>query len=748
MGQLRDTGNKAFKAGDWKKAIDFYSQAIAVDAKDVSLFSNRSAAYMKLEEYQKAVDDADRCIQMKADYHKGYSRKGAAQHALQRYDEAIVTYTQGLKACPKVQTLEMGLAASNRAKAETSQANAALQSSKAAQRASRNQHVAARKETSISGFISKKRRELKLQIASLEAQLDFIDGLDKMTDAELMKLLFNVVDNDRDGKVCAKELAFALRRRNSELTLDAALNRAINAVAIFDQDGDARLNMHEFEEYVRVLLTELNISFQEFSEYMVLQTLFAEPSEAIVKEEKQVDRDEMDQRVKNRGHLLQILGDERLFEIFGLFDKDNKGNLTFNDVAIGLYPLIQDMEKSAKTTMELLLMMDKEAPSTASAKEASTSQPLPKRTINYEQFGRLIMAVVATRNSSFDEVADELVLALTSKNKKSAPHDLANLMVADEVYASFQKTQQDQENRDVVSHGRLHRLFVMLDTNQDGKIDFDELKRGFSQFEKSLGRLPNAEKEAQVFMNVSSSSNQQSMDQAEFVRAVSQYAKVFKVDLHELIDFMCISAVLPNERADMFAQAYRESFSSPSPPKRQKKNSRRPSIPLNDSLSLDNHDLMAELSGSRSRDDNDSDAGTHASSDSIQNFAASFTLNESPVPVSPLTPRRSPRHSKKSEKNKMSQKMGSSAGSSNDDTSLSDLQVPLSPSTPSRKGKKKSRHRKSTSDVSYDGSVSDFPSSSEKSPSRLKLKKKRVPIVLSDDEEDEDDAVQNFRIRK
>ena len=56
---LKDQGNKAFAAKDYDKAIDFFSQAIALDPQNHVLWSNRSAAKVGKKEYAAALEDAE-----------------------------------------------------------------------------------------------------------------------------------------------------------------------------------------------------------------------------------------------------------------------------------------------------------------------------------------------------------------------------------------------------------------------------------------------------------------------------------------------------------------------------------------------------------------------------------------------------------------------------------------------------------------------------------------------------------------
>ncbi|KAG5188523.1 hypothetical protein JKP88DRAFT_197773 [Tribonema minus] len=119
--ELKAKGNAAQQAGNFEEAIDFYSQAIALDGSNHIFYSNRSASYLSKGDADSALQDAEKCIEVKPDWPKAYTRKGAALHSLRRYDDAIAAYEAGAAVAPADDGIKRGLAEVQKAKASAAQ---------------------------------------------------------------------------------------------------------------------------------------------------------------------------------------------------------------------------------------------------------------------------------------------------------------------------------------------------------------------------------------------------------------------------------------------------------------------------------------------------------------------------------------------------------------------------------------------------------------------------------------------------
>ena len=70
------------KSNDFEEAVKCYSEAIELSQDSHILYSNRSAAYLKLEKFQDALLDAEKTIELKEDWPKVSHVKAAADFFL------------------------------------------------------------------------------------------------------------------------------------------------------------------------------------------------------------------------------------------------------------------------------------------------------------------------------------------------------------------------------------------------------------------------------------------------------------------------------------------------------------------------------------------------------------------------------------------------------------------------------------------------------------------------------------------
>lgn len=95
---LKGEGNKAMAAGKHAEAVSKYTEALALDPKNVIYLSNRAAAHSSLLQHEKAVADAEAAIELDPTFSKAYSRLGLAKYALGDPKAALDAYKRGLDA--------------------------------------------------------------------------------------------------------------------------------------------------------------------------------------------------------------------------------------------------------------------------------------------------------------------------------------------------------------------------------------------------------------------------------------------------------------------------------------------------------------------------------------------------------------------------------------------------------------------------------------------------------------------------
>lgn len=84
--QLKNSGNKCFKEGDYEGAETLYSQAIQKNSANPLLFTNRANARLKLEKWEGVIDDCIRSIELLKDNMKAFFYLGMLDPPLAQDD--------------------------------------------------------------------------------------------------------------------------------------------------------------------------------------------------------------------------------------------------------------------------------------------------------------------------------------------------------------------------------------------------------------------------------------------------------------------------------------------------------------------------------------------------------------------------------------------------------------------------------------------------------------------------------------
>ncbi|KAF3337636.1 outer envelope protein 64 [Carex littledalei] len=98
---LKEKGNAAFKGKQWKKAINYYSDAIKLNNANATYYSNRAAAYLKLGCYEQAETDCNQAISLDKKNVKAYMRRGTVREMLLCYKEALQDFRYALALEPQ-----------------------------------------------------------------------------------------------------------------------------------------------------------------------------------------------------------------------------------------------------------------------------------------------------------------------------------------------------------------------------------------------------------------------------------------------------------------------------------------------------------------------------------------------------------------------------------------------------------------------------------------------------------------------
>ena len=105
---LKDKGVDFFKAGNFKAAVNVFSEAIRLNGHLPSLYSNRAACYLSMEDYDSCISDCCKALELlypvvPSNYPmraKVFVRRGTAYAHIDRMDLALQDYSAAQKLVP------------------------------------------------------------------------------------------------------------------------------------------------------------------------------------------------------------------------------------------------------------------------------------------------------------------------------------------------------------------------------------------------------------------------------------------------------------------------------------------------------------------------------------------------------------------------------------------------------------------------------------------------------------------------
>jgi len=120
---LKDQGNEAVKNKNYHEAVLKYTQAIKIEPKNHVLYSNRSFAFLKVNQYSLAFEDAITTIQLEPNWAKGYFRKAEVEYEICKYEDAMESYALALRLTPEDAHIYEKLQQASRCKARDKKAD-------------------------------------------------------------------------------------------------------------------------------------------------------------------------------------------------------------------------------------------------------------------------------------------------------------------------------------------------------------------------------------------------------------------------------------------------------------------------------------------------------------------------------------------------------------------------------------------------------------------------------------------------
>lgn len=366
---------------------------------------------------------------------------------------------------------------------------------------------------------------------------------------EKLRTVFDLIDFDGNG-IDSRELAEAFRRLEGlNTTLDQFLPMAQEAIERF-ATRDGVLTIGPFEKFLEWLADIMDCNFNEVLSVLISKIAFSQDGRAVLEEfvSLLVDENGADDFV---GTVLRA----RMLMLFETMDIFQDGMVCFSEVVKHLSRFTKEVLNPEQRCVLL------------------TIDPNEKRHLTMGQFTELVLNITAASPTPLEshEIANAMTLSICRQDvtDEDVKELFLNMGAFESAIADAEK--DDLELEDLVSYGKLNRLFDTLDITKDGHLDFEEVALFLRKYQSRSVYLTDTVQEALDSIEASDLDGDRQLDRKEFAFLITKLAHATGIEIHRFTDFLVVQSVLKDDvdKDIRYLEVYRKLHSEKQDSKQQ-----------------------------------------------------------------------------------------------------------------------------------------------------------------------------------
>ena len=385
----------------------------------------------------------------------------------------------------------------------------------------------------IKGHVHLSRQLCEFESCILGAEHAFLDKLlTEMDHTDKVYTVFELLDKSGDG-VDAQGIVEALRKIKGLKTIDEVLPVAELAIELLACDGEL-LTIQKFDHFLSFVAKYVECSFNDIVELVVSKIVFSENGRSIM-EDFVANLGNSDNQEDTEEAFDKRLIQARMLLIFDTMDYGRDGNISFKAVVKHVFRFIADSLESEKR--DKLVMVDSNE----------------DRQLKFVDFTELIISVLVAASSSqlqlqFHEIMNAITLSVCRQDVTDTDIQalFLNHHAVEDALASI--TEEEHELEDMLSFGKLQRLFDLLDLSKDGFLDIAEVALFLRKHQSDQVDMDETFHATIDSMVAVGHNEDKKLDRRDFTILVMRLARGAGVQVHRFVDFLLIQSALKDDK--------------------------------------------------------------------------------------------------------------------------------------------------------------------------------------------------------